>query len=117
LIMATELIRFTQWAREKLERQYNALMGMLMDPQGLHASFERQAGSKAPGVDGMRKTDYAEGLPARLADLSARLRSLGYRPKPVRRVYITKANGGRRALGVATVTSYCTSRSKLFHIR
>jgi retron-type reverse transcriptase len=100
LIVATELIRFTQWAREQPQRQYNALMGMLMDPQGLRASFERQAGSKAPGVDGMRKTDYAEGLPARLADLSAHLRRLGYRPKPVRRVYIPKANGGRRALGV-----------------
>jgi RNA-directed DNA polymerase len=98
--MATELIRFTQWAREQPQRQYNALMGMLMDPQGLRASFERQVGSKAPGVDGMRKTDYAEDLPARLADLSARLRRLGYRPKPVRRVYIPKANGGRRALGV-----------------
>lgn len=97
--MATDLIRFTQWAREKPQRQYNALMGMLMDPQGLHASFERQAGSKASGVDGMRKADYAEGLPERLADLSARLRRLGYRPKPVRRVYIPKANG-RRALGV-----------------
>jgi len=97
--MATELIRFTQWAREKPQRQYNALMGMLMDPQGLHASFERQAGSKAPGVDGMRKADYAEGLPERLADLSARLRRLGYRPKPMRRVYIPKAKG-RRALGV-----------------
>ncbi len=98
--MATELIRFTQWAREKPQRQYNALMGMLMDPHGLNASFERQAGSKAPGADGMRKADYAVGLPGRLADLSARLRRLGYRPKPVRRVYIPKANAGRRALGV-----------------
>jgi RNA-directed DNA polymerase len=53
--MATELIRFTQWAREKPQRQYNALMGMLMDPQGLNASFERQAGSKAPGVDGLER--------------------------------------------------------------
>lgn len=98
--MATELIRFTQWVREQPQRKYNALMGMLFDPQGLHASFERQAGSKAPGVDGMRKTAYAVGLPERLADLSVRLRRLGYRPKPVRRVYIPKANGGRRALGV-----------------
>ena len=48
----------------------------------------------------MRKADYAVGLPERLADLSARLRRLGYRPKPVRRVYIPKANAGRRALGV-----------------
>jgi hypothetical protein len=29
--MATALVRFTQWAREKPQRQYNALM----DPQGL----------------------------------------------------------------------------------
>ena len=97
--MATELVRFTQWAREKPQRQYNALMGMLIDPPGLNASFERQAGSKAPGIDGMRKAEYAVGLPERLADLSARLRRFGYRPKPVRRVYIPKANG-RRALGV-----------------
>lgn len=98
--MTTELIRFTQWARESPQRQYNALMGMLSDPEGLHASFERQARSKAPGVDGIRKADYAEGLQARLADLGARVRRLGYRPKPVRRVYIPKASGGRRALGV-----------------
>jgi RNA-directed DNA polymerase len=99
--MATDLIRFTQWARESPQRQYTALMGMLYDPGGLNASFERQAANKAPGVDGMRKAEYADGSAERLADLSARLRRLGYRPKPVRRVYIPKASGkGRRALGV-----------------
>jgi hypothetical protein len=103
--MTTELIRFTQWARESPQRQYNALMGMLTDPAGLNASFERQASSKAPGVDGMRKADYAEGLQDRLADLAARVRRLGYRPKPVRRVYIPKASGGRRALGVPQSSS------------
>jgi len=99
--MATDLIRFTQWARESPQRQYTALMGMLYDPDGLNASFERLAANKAPGVDGMRKAEYADGLAQRLADLSARLRRLGYRCKPVRRVYIPKASGkGRRALGV-----------------
>jgi RNA-directed DNA polymerase len=99
--MATDLIRFTQWARESPQRQYTALMGMLYDPEGLNASFERQAANKAPGADGMRKAEYADGAAERLADLSARLRRLGYRPKPVRRVYIPKASGkGRRALGV-----------------
>jgi len=99
--MATDLIRFTQWARECPQQQYTALMGMLYDPEGLTASFERQAANKAPGVDGMRKAEYADGAAERLADLSARLRRLGYRPKPVRRVYIPKASGnGRRALGV-----------------
>ena len=99
--MTTDLIRFTQWARESPQRQYTSLMGMLYDPEGLNASFERQAASKAPGVDGVHKAEYAEGLAQRVADLSARLRRLGYRPKPVRRVYIPKASGkGRRALGV-----------------
>jgi RNA-directed DNA polymerase len=101
MLMTTDLTRFTQWARESPQRQYTALMGMLYDPEGLNASFERQAANKAPGVDGMRKAEYADGSAERLANLSARLRRLGYRPKPVRRVYIPKTSGkGRRALGV-----------------
>lgn len=75
-------------------------MGLLSEPEGLHASFERQDGRKAPGVDGIRKEDYAEGLDARLTELSARLRRLGYQPKPVRRTYIPKGDGRYRALGV-----------------
>ena len=100
LSMTTKMARFTQRAQDNPQRQYTALMGMLFDPEGLNASFERQAANKAPGVDGMRKADYAEGLLIRLADLSERLRRLGYRPKPARRVFIPKANGGQRALGV-----------------
>ncbi len=97
--MTTPLIRFTQWAQESPQRKYNGLMGMLFDPAGLEASEARQAANKACGVDGMRKVDYAQGLTERLNELSAKLRSLGYRPKPVRRVYIPQGNG-RRALGV-----------------
>jgi group II intron reverse transcriptase/maturase len=75
-------------------------MGMVYDPEGLRESFERQDGRKAPGVDGMRKEEYGEGLEERLAELSARIRRLGYRPKPVRRTYIPKGDGRYRALGV-----------------
>ena len=102
--MPTDLARFTQWARESPQRQYTALRGMRYNPEGLTASFERLAANKAPGVDGMRKAEYADGAAQRLADLSARLRRLGYRPRPVRRVYIPKTSGkGRRALGVPSV--------------
>jgi len=99
--MTTQLTRFTQWARENPQRKYSSLLGMLFDPEGLNASFERQAANKAPGVDGVRKAEYGGvGLAGRLADLSARVRRLGYRPKPARRVYIPKSNDGRRALGI-----------------
>jgi RNA-directed DNA polymerase len=98
--MTTRLDRFTQKARELCEERFTSLMGLLFDPEGLRESFERQEGRKAPGVDGVTKVDYAEGLEERLTDLSARLRRLGYRPKPVRRVYIPKGDGRYRPLGI-----------------
>ncbi len=87
-------------ACEQPHLRFNALMGLLFDPEGLRESFERQDGRKAPGVDGVRKDDYAVGLDARLDDLSERLRRLGYRPQPVRRTYIPKGDGRYRPLGV-----------------
>jgi group II intron reverse transcriptase/maturase len=80
--------------------RFNALMGLLYDPEGLRESFERQNGPKAPGVDGMRKEQYGEGLDERLAELSAWIRRLGYRPKPARRTHIPKGDGRYRPLGL-----------------
>jgi group II intron reverse transcriptase/maturase len=98
--MATRLTRFTQKAREEPRERFTALMGLVFDPEGLHASFERQNGRKAPGVDGVRKADYAVGLDDRIDDLSGRLRRMGYRPNPSRRAYIPKGGGRYRPLGV-----------------
>jgi len=100
LPVSTKLERFTHKARNEPQTRFNALMGMLFDPEGLRDSFERQKEHKAPGVDGVRKEQYGEGLDERLADLSARLRRLGYRPKPVRRTYIPKGDGRYRPLGI-----------------
>lgn len=100
LPVTTRLERFTQRARREPQTQFNALMGLLFDPEGLRESFERQDGRKAPGVDGMRKEQYAEGVEERIAELSARIRRLGYRSRPVRRVYIPKGDGRYRPLGI-----------------
>ncbi len=98
--MTTELTRFTHWASTQPQRRYTSLLGMLADEHGLAESFHRQDGRKAVGVDGVRKEAYAEQLSSNLADLSARVRRMGYRPQPTRRVYIPKASGGRRPLGI-----------------
>ena len=45
--MATRLTRFTQQAREEPRERFTALMALVFDPEGLHASFERQNGRKA----------------------------------------------------------------------
>ena len=91
--MTTRLTRLTQKVRELLGERLTSLMGTLFDPEGLRSSFERQEERKAPGVDGVRKADYREGLEERIQELSRRVRSLGYRPKPVRRVDLPKGEG------------------------
>lgn len=62
-----------------------------------HAS---QDGRKATGVDGVTKGEYESDLAANLTDLVERMRAFSYRPQPVRRAYIPKANGKTRPLGI-----------------
>jgi retron-type reverse transcriptase len=100
MTVTTQLKRFTRKAREERHTRFTALMGLLFDRDGLRESFGRQKGSKAPGVDGVRKEDDAKGVEARLEDLSARIRRLGYRPSPARRTYLPKGDGRKRPLGV-----------------
>lgn len=99
--MTTELIRFTQWAKDQPQKRLTALMGLLAAPEGLTDSYHRQPSGKAVGVDRIDKASYGRQLAANLADLSARLKRMGYRPKPSRRVYIPKSSGqGRRPIGI-----------------
>ena len=80
--------------------RFTSLMGLLADSAGLRESSERRDGRKTPGVDGVGKAEYAEGLDERLEELSARIRRLDYRPAPVRRTYIPKGDGRYRPLGI-----------------
>src|SRR6202007_965335 len=62
-----------------------------------------QAGG-APGIDGQDFADIeAYGVERWLAELALALRQETYRPEPIRRVYIQKANGKLRPLGISSV--------------
>lgn len=98
--MTTHLSRFTLMARENPKMRFTSLMGMLSSTDGLLDSFNRQPAHKAVGIDGIRKDAYAENVENHLVELSASLRQMGYSPKPARRTYIPKANGGMRPLGI-----------------
>jgi len=58
--------------------------------RGAYFSLKKEA---AAGVDGETWRHYGESLEDNLRDLSERLKRGAYRAKPVRRVYIPKADG------------------------
>jgi RNA-directed DNA polymerase len=57
----------------------------------------------AAGVDGMTWDTYAGDLEANLQDLHRRVHTGAYRARPSRRVYIPKADGRQRPLGIAAL--------------
>jgi retron-type reverse transcriptase len=91
-----------QAAKERRQEQFTALLhhltaGLLRD--GFYA-LKRQA---APGVDGVTWKEYETGLEDRIADLHSRVHCGAYQAQPSRRVYIPKADGRQRPLGIAAL--------------
>ncbi len=67
------------------------------------ARFVASKRNAAPGVDGETVASYEQELAQNLERLHAQIHSGRYRPQPVRRVHIPKADGGRRPLGVTAL--------------
>jgi len=103
---ATELqrigIQARRQAREDRKERFTNLFTHLKVGL-LREVFLRLKRAAAPGVDGQTWADYAEGLDERLVDLQDRLHRGAYRPLPVRRQYIPKADGRKRPLGIPAI--------------
>ncbi len=87
--------------RDKRER-FTALLHHVTVAQ-LRASFFALKRDAAPGVDGVTWAAYAAALEPRLVDLHDRVHRGTYRARPSKRAYIPKADGRRRALGIAAL--------------
>ena len=69
-----------------------------------HAYAQCRSNRGAPGVDGQGFADLeAYGVQRWLGELALALRQETYRPDPIRRVFIPKANGKLRPLGISTL--------------
>src|ERR1700693_5072542 len=91
-----------QAAKERKQERFTALLhhvtiNLLRDS---FYALKRQA---APGVDGVTWKEYEVGLEDRLADLHNRIHRGTFRARASRRVYIAKADGRQRPLGIAAL--------------
>jgi RNA-directed DNA polymerase len=80
-----------------------------------HAWAQCRSNKGAPGVDGQDFADIeAYGAQRWLGELALALREESYRPDPIRRVFIPKANGKLRPLGISTLRDrVCMSAAML----
>lgn len=74
-----------------------------VDEELLRLAFWSLRKQAAAGIDGRSYVSYAVDLDRNLRELYERLRTGQYRAPVIRRVYIPKANGGQRPLGITTI--------------
>jgi len=89
-------------ARERKQERFTALLHHL-NIDLLRDSFYALKRQASPGVDGVTWQEYETGLEDRLTDLHSRVHRGAYRAQPSRRVYIPKADGRQRPLGIAAL--------------
>ena len=89
-------------ARERKQERFTSLLHHL-NIDLLRDSFNALQRKASPGVDGVSWQEYEVGLEDRLVDLHSRVHRGTYRAQPSRRVYIPKADGRQRPLGIAAL--------------
>jgi RNA-directed DNA polymerase len=90
--------------------RFTTLWHHVYDLDRLAETFFALRKDGAVGIDHVDWAHYDRNLEANLQDLSARLRQGAYHAPPVRRVYIPKADGRMRPLGITTLEDKLVQR-------
>ena len=108
--VSQRLERVRKAARKRKKEQFTALLHHI-DYELLLESFLALKRQAAAGVDQVTWEDYDAQLEDKLQDLHKRVHSGAYRALPVRRVFIPKADGRQRPLGIAALEDKIVQRA------
>jgi group II intron reverse transcriptase/maturase len=108
---SSALERVRQAARWDRKQRFTALLHHVYDVEQLRIAYHALKRDAAAGLDGETWEHYGQGLDEHLQDLAGRLTRGAYRAKPVRRVFIPKADGRLRPLGVPALEDKLVQRA------
>ncbi|WP_325757382.1 reverse transcriptase domain-containing protein [Acidithiobacillus ferriphilus] len=109
--MGTALDGIRQTARGRRGAKFTGLLHHIYAVERLEAAYLALKRDAAAGVDGQTWQSYGRDLQSNLLELFDRLARGGYRPQPVKRVYIDKADGSKRPLGVPALEDKIVQRA------
>ena len=109
--LQSALRRIRQAACRDKELRFTSLWHHVCNVDRLRKAYFKLRRKAAAGVDHVTWRQYGEDLEDNLWNLSERLQRGAYRAKPVRRVYIPKADGRQRPLGVTALEDKIVQRA------
>jgi RNA-directed DNA polymerase len=95
--------KLSQWAQENPTEQRRDLYSLLCNKTWLraaHHSVNTNEGRETAGIDGETMSNFNGNLDGNLEALREKLKTMTFEPVSVRRVYIPKAHGKTRPLGI-----------------
>ena len=103
--MGTKLERIMEISATTPKPEFTSLYH-LINIEMLKQCHKELDGSKAVGIDKVTKAEYEEHLEDNLTNLVSKLKNKAYKPLPSLRVFIPKANGKKRPLGIASYEGF-----------
>jgi RNA-directed DNA polymerase len=93
------LSRLSELARADRARRFHSI-AHLLTPAALHEAFHGLRKRASAGVDDVTYQDYEKQAEQNIQELWRRLKGKTYRAQPLRRIYIPKEDGSRRAISI-----------------
>ncbi|MAE40894.1 MAG: group II intron reverse transcriptase/maturase [Psychrobacter sp.] len=108
--------KLATWSSEDQGRRFDRLLRVIANWSWLQEAARvalASSGAHTPGIDGMDKHTMESELPLQLESIRSELLAGTYQPQPARRVYLPKAKGKQRPLGIPTLRDRIVQRAML----